>query len=133
MSDHKCLSWNGSIRRGHPVKKIGYREYRIRRIHYTVFVGPIPRGHVVYPVCGNPLCVEPTHLATAPKWPGKRHGGGPRVGTRNGRAVLNERHVVALRRRAEAGANSTALSRSFGVSRAAALKAARRQTWRHVE
>lgn len=55
-----------------------------------------------------------------------------RRGERNGMAKLTARKVVAIRRKAAAGAKLKSLASEYGVSHVAIHFVVTRKTWRHV-
>jgi hypothetical protein len=60
-----CWPWTGPVhRQGHgtfPVPGI-WSSPPAHRIAYHLTEGVPPQGFVVWRTCGNPLCVNPTHL-----------------------------------------------------------------------
>lgn len=59
-----------------------------------------------------------------------RHGTTPK-GSKNGRAILNEKQVTALRARHRAGVSITALAAEYGVSRDT-VRSAIKYNWKHL-
>lgn len=58
-----CWIWTGSLTHN-GYGRFWYRgkQRRAHRVIYELEVGPIPDGHQVDHLCGNPRCVRPTHL-----------------------------------------------------------------------
>ena len=59
--DQPCLPWRGTIRPD------GYGQigrWRIHRLIYETFVGPIEHGLTIDHVCFERQCVNPAHLRT---------------------------------------------------------------------
>ena len=68
-----CWEWQGYrfLRRGGTTGygKFGVTPQRTVQAHrfaYELWVGPIPKGHVVHHVCENIACVRPDHLEAVP-------------------------------------------------------------------
>ena len=69
----RCWLWTGGKippKRGRTagygvVWKDGRTKY-VHRVAYELLVGPIPNGLTIDHMCGNPLCVKPTHLQPLP-------------------------------------------------------------------
>jgi hypothetical protein len=60
----KCWLWTGTRRPdGYGVVKHAGRLWRVHRLAYEVFVGPIPPGQCVHHRCGVRACINPNHLA----------------------------------------------------------------------
>ncbi len=58
-----CLLWTGPVSvRGHGKLEILGAAWMVHRMAYALEVGSIPPRMIVYQVCGNKLCVEPSHL-----------------------------------------------------------------------
>ena len=61
-----CWVWLGCLSHSRtcPVKFSG-TIYEAHRLAYQLLRGPIPKGHEVLHVCGNPRCVNPDHMRCA--------------------------------------------------------------------
>jgi HNH endonuclease len=126
---------------------------RASRVAWRLSGKTIPRGMYVLHRCDNRRCVrdEPggvthlylgTHLDNMRDLNERGHRDGthiarlnveqPHVGSENGRAVMTEEIVRAVRRRAARGECRKDLAREYGVSDVAVGLAVRRVTWRHV-
>jgi hypothetical protein len=140
-----CWTWTGGL------MSAGYGNFRLagqmrgaHRVAWELTNGPVPGEMWVLHTCDNPPCVNPSHL-----WLGTardnnrdclvkgRHGSVTHPesqvrGRRAAAAKLTERDVVAIRTRFRSGETSAALSRSFGVTRAAVRKVVLRRSWAHV-
>jgi hypothetical protein len=58
-----CWIWRGTkYRTGYGQFRLNRRLWAAHRASYTLFVGQIPRGHVVRHKCDVPSCVNPDHL-----------------------------------------------------------------------
>ena len=64
--DGECWLWTGpQTRDGYGVITVGRgRQYRVHRVAYETFVGPIPAGMLVCHRCDVPTCFRPEHLFT---------------------------------------------------------------------
>ena len=58
----ECWLWTGTKKRGYGSIGIFYKEYKVHRISYEIFIGPIPEGMLVCHSCDTPLCFNPLHL-----------------------------------------------------------------------
>ena len=54
----------GTDRHGYGVIYHDGRKWQTHRVAHTLWIGPIPAGHVVLHECANPLCANPAHLTT---------------------------------------------------------------------
>lgn len=107
---------------------------------------PVPAGHQVCHSCDTPACVNHDHLwvgtplqnSDDASRKGRLRGGRTvfahgRSGTANGRAILTEDDVLAIRRAAAIGrVNKEAMARRYGVSGALIGHIIRRRLWRHI-
>ena len=58
-----CWVWQGHrSSKGYGLTKIHYKKWKVHRLSYTIFKGPIPEGLQVRHMCHNPACVNPEHL-----------------------------------------------------------------------
>ncbi len=61
--DGDCWIWTGSATKdGYGVMGVGRKQFRVHRLAYEEFNGPIPPGFLVCHRCDVPLCVNPDHL-----------------------------------------------------------------------
>ena len=114
----------------------GKQEYA-HRAAYTMHVGEIPAGLLVCHKCDNPSCVKPSHLFVGTKADNANDmfAKGRVVrpfGENQPRHKLTDATVIELRRRWEGGEPLKRLAREFGVCATTAVKAVRRETWRHL-
>lgn len=62
----ECWIWIGAVTSsGTPSCSFQGRGRSARQVFYGQFVGGIPEGLVVVPMCGQPLCLRPEHLQAA--------------------------------------------------------------------
>lgn len=59
--DGDCLLWRGACCNGHPSKTIGGKTMLLRRALFTEMCGPIPRGRILRPTCGQSRCLNLEH------------------------------------------------------------------------
>lgn len=58
-----CLLWEGRLGpKGLPVRQKDGQDRSVRHLVYEEHHGPLPHYARVKVTCGNPLCLEPTHL-----------------------------------------------------------------------
>lgn len=92
-------------------------------------------GLVVRHLCNNVKCVNPEHLlhgTHADNVQDRVDAGRSATGERNGRSVLNERSVLAIKRSLMAGAKQSDLAVLAGVSDRAINLIASGKNWKHV-
>ncbi len=62
-NDWECWEWTAYKNQdGYPRFHFCGRDYYAHRASYELFVGPIPEGMTIDHLCGNTVCVNPTHL-----------------------------------------------------------------------
>jgi len=54
-----CWLWQG--RTVHGYGRMG-KNYKVHRLAYELWVGPLKDGHHIHHACGTMLCVKPLHL-----------------------------------------------------------------------
>ena len=59
-----CWNWTGSKNpvHGYGICTINYKQYRVHRVSYEIFVGPIDNTKEICHSCNNKLCCNPEHL-----------------------------------------------------------------------
>lgn len=58
-----CLVWTGTkVNNGYGIIKVNKKSKTVHREAYKAFVGEIPEGLVIDHICGNKLCIRPSHL-----------------------------------------------------------------------
>lgn len=139
-----CWIWMGQISpRGYG--RIWVNEIKAsalaHRINYQRFKGCIPEGLVVRHTCDNRWCVNPDHLITGTNADNtndaltrhpERFGNGGVVGEKHGRAILNEKQVLEIRRLCSDGMPFYEIAKMFGISYANARKVVNRGSWKHI-
>lgn len=119
----------------------GYRHIKLGRscqtkVHILVleaFVGRRPDGMVCRHLDGNPLNNRLGNLrwGTPEENYADRHlHGTHNSGSRNGRAVIDERIAVEIKRRAASGEKHAAIAQDFGVSRGIVSNISAGRTWK---
>lgn len=78
----QCWNWTGGVTgRGYGQLWFGTRTYRVHRLSYELFRGPIIASYEIHHLCGNAICCNPTHLVALtdlehkradPNWIGNR-------------------------------------------------------------
>lgn len=133
----ECWQWRGSIdTRGYGSTNMDGVTSRAHRVSYELSNGPIPKGvghHgvCVLHTCDNRACVNPTHLflGTHKDNMGDMVAKGrkpSRVGSRNGRAILSEAQVIAIRSDARV---APAIAKDYSVGRWVVHSIKRGRTW----
>ena len=63
LTERGCFQWEaGKFSSGYGCLKVGQKVWRIHRLAYTIFVGPIPEGLEMDHLCRNKACWNPEHL-----------------------------------------------------------------------
>jgi hypothetical protein len=58
-----CWIWQGYLNvHGYGFKTHGGRKMGAHRAYYLLYRGPVPAGLIIDHLCGNPSCVNPSHL-----------------------------------------------------------------------
>jgi len=57
-----CVVWTGAKTGGYGVYKLGTQNYRVHRLMYEMFAGPIPDGMELDHLCRNRACANVAHL-----------------------------------------------------------------------
>ena len=97
--------------------------------------GVIPDGIEVCHSCDNPKCCNPNHLwlgTTADNQKDCTRKGRGRIGTRNGRAVVNNEDVLKIRELLDSGVGGSEIARKFGVSPTLISRINLRRSWNHI-
>lgn len=130
-SPASCWLWRGAQ------KGTGYGKFRASSAHryaYRLHRGPIPEGLMIRHLCGQKLCVNPSHLEPGTMADNAQDGvrlGEILRGSRNGRSKITEddaRYII------ENPDNLTGrqLARKFGVSPATISLTRSGHRWAHV-
>lgn len=129
--------------------KIGHPDSRTpldaHRVSWTIHHGPIPPGLEVMHRCDVPQCVNPDHLTLgthADNMADASQKGRMKnkkdltlvQGEKNARAILTERDVLSIRKRAATGIYGIrcSLAREYGVSSATIYHIVDRTIWKHL-
>jgi hypothetical protein len=134
----ECWEWKAAVNTS------GYGAFRKERAHrvaYTLTYGA-PQ-HSVLHTCDNPLCCNPSHLFDGTpaensadmvrKGRSKGKGGGPRLGSENGKSKATDELVRQLRRLFAEGATQAQLAREFGMALPTVHNIVKRKSWLHVK
>lgn len=62
ITDRGCWEWTRSRNRGYGHIGLNGKVFRVPRVAYRIFVGPIRKGKKILHKCDNPPCFNPTHL-----------------------------------------------------------------------
>lgn len=131
----KCWEWVAALN-VHGYGRLGFRgkARMAHRLMWAIFVGNPGQKSVLHR-CDNPRCVNPDHLflGTQPENVADMYAKGRAAdlkGTGNGRAVLTEDDVIAIR--ASSKMNIT-IAAQYGVSPPLIAYIKKRKLWRHVQ
>lgn len=130
---------------GYPQIKVKGKAYKVSRISYALFVGPIPEKMFVCHSCDNRKCINPEHL-----WLGTHKENmddmankGRKitsVGDKNGarlhpdrlRKKLTKEQVIYIRMWAGEGFSNVKIAKSFFISDSHISRIVRGKFWKHV-
>lgn len=109
------------------------------RLSYKLFVGDIPENLCACHICDNPPCCNPDHLFLGTLndniqdciKKGRRVPHGKR-GQDCGRAKLNDRQVLEIKRRSRDGEKAKDLGMEYGVDRHTIRGIVRGFNWNHI-
>ena len=74
-----CWQWDGGHDgRGYGEVRIGQRSFKVHRLTYTAFKGPIPEGLDIDHLCRNKGCCNPVHLEAVTRSENTLRGLGPK-------------------------------------------------------
>lgn len=132
-----CWGWMGNRdgRYGH--FSVGGKVIKAHRWIYETAVGPIPEGAVLRHRCDEPACVNPMHLepgthAQNSQDAVERGRWSNRKGAKHPLAVLTEKEVREIRRRASCGETQKQIADHFEISSQHVGKIVRRECWGHI-
>lgn len=136
VNDTGCWIWSGSK------DERGYGRFGTggsgvsegaHRVSYKLYVGPIPKGHIVCHRCDVPSCVNPAHLFLGThqeNMTDRNQKGRAARGIRNGKSKLDE-SLVRLIRSSTLSERHLAASLGFHRGTINAVKSGR--TWSHIK
>lgn len=131
-----CHFYDGYLtEKGYGRMRLGRRLLKAHRVAWEMEHGPIPSGQVVCHRCDIPSCVNPTHLFLGTQGDNvadmvtKGRNRSVR-GSDHPCARLSEEDVVAIRASSE---TTAALSRKYGLTKAAVRSARNGKTWSHIQ
>ena len=144
-SDNECWIWTGGQSGDPPYGSFSHTgsdgkriPIKAHRFAYELKFGTI-RSHdkCVCHTCDTPLCVNPSHLFLGTKKDNTddmfaKGRESDRKGLSNGRALLKEDDVSAIRAAAARGVSQESLAEAYGVGQTAISKIVLRQTWSHL-
>ena len=132
-----CWVWIASTRRGYGRFRIGDKKYTSHRVSWEIYNGEIPDGMCVLHHCDNPPCVNPDHLFIGTQTDNIRDRhmkgrNGDKTGINNGRSVLDENDVIAIRHDHHFVSRKQ-LSRKYGVSISTICSVINLRTWKSTK
>jgi hypothetical protein len=132
-----CWMWLGAVDRdGYGFFRAARRQQKAHRVSYQIATGQQAGDLFVCHTCDTPGCVNPGHLFLGTNDDNVRDkcakGRVPK-GVDNGRAVLSEADVQAIRKAVADGQSHAALARRFAVSPGLIWHIAKGLIWKHLE
>jgi hypothetical protein len=132
----RCWEWPGKKHEnGYGYLTFLGEQVLAHRFFFAVAHGPIPQDLLVRHDCDNPSCVNPAHLRLGTHFDNVRDRdtrGRTAIGSRHGRAKVDEQIVRDIRSRVAAGESRSAMAREFGISLSSASNIVDRKSWVHV-
>lgn len=126
---------------GYGKRKVNGKEYGAHRLAYAnhigVHVDDLPSTLIVRHTCDVPACINPAHLVAGTQADNMRDKvdrnrvSRPK-GTGNGRAVLTEADVLALRKAYADGEATHSLASRFGIGIRNTQTIITRKSWTHI-
>jgi hypothetical protein len=135
---NNCWLWLGTSRAYNGYGQTTWKNkcYRVHKLSYTIFKGPVPEGIDVLHRCDNPPCVRPSHLFLGTHLDNMkdcvkkdRH----RYGEAHGNSKLTEEQVRRIRSLSSEGMSQRAISRMMHFSRRQIGLIIKRLAWKHVD
>ena len=138
VTESGCWEWQGAKdRRGYGNLRWGDKLWGVHRLAFHLLVAPVERGVEICHRCDNPPCFNPDHLFAGShhdnmldaQGKGIMAGNGDRIGVDNGRAVLTEEDVRAIRKSTK---TQVRLADEYGVGQPAISSIKLRKSWKHL-
>lgn len=137
-----CWFWKGTkARNAYGIIQTGgkgAKSVTVHRLSYMMHHGEIPDDHVIMHSCDNPSCVNPDHLSAGTYQENAldaiqkgRHARMAPVGSKNGKAVLDDDKVRYIR--ASVGVSHVKLAKELGVSVSCVKGVRSGRTWGHIK
>jgi len=137
-----CWNWLGGKKSGYGrISVNGYAE-NVTRVIYRLVYGSLLVDEVVMHSCDNPSCCNPKHLKAGSRREnaeqrdlrGRRE---PPIGTKNGRALVDEEFVRKVRLEYlegfQGGITYRKLANRYQVKLALIANIVNRRTWKHIQ
>lgn len=110
--------------------------YYIHRAIYEVYVGEIPKGHVIRHLCHNKNCVNPAHLATGTQYDNVMDSvrdGRWCIGERRPETHLTENDVREIRRLCRTDMRKREIAKMFNVVPSTISNIVSGYSWKHLK
>lgn len=151
-SPDTCWPWLGAKKGKYGSVSVQGKMVLAHRVALALSGHALPHRSVAMHSCDNPICVNPSHLRVATCTENRRDcvskgranaASGDRnisrkhpekfQGSRNGRALLTEADVIAIRALAKGGMHQRDIATRYGVGKTTVGMAIRGETWKHAE
>lgn len=135
-----CWLWQGAKKHdGYGLICRRGKMIQAHRFSWELSNGPIPSGLCALHRCDTPACVNPAHLFLGTRQDNADDAvakGRQACGERNKKNKLTATQVIEIRQRIrwlnKRKTNAAELAKEYGVSRGSIIKAAMRDSWKHL-
>jgi len=134
-----CWIWTGCKNAdGYGTISVNGKMHMAHRLSWELTNGPIPNGLFVCHKCDNPSCINPEHLFLGTNKDnmqdkvkkGRKNGGGPARGERNGSAKITKADVLEIRKLHANGISGRKIADKFGISDSQVFRIILNQCWK---
>lgn len=140
LGPDECWPWSSYCdSRGYGAFRLNGRKIGAHRAVWMAVSGAIPQDLCVCHRCDNPPCCNPAHLFLGTYSDNMRdmvakgrQRGPDNIGEKNGRSILTEDGVAAMRLLRASGLSFTEIGRRYGVNKTTARHAIVGICWKHI-
>jgi hypothetical protein len=131
----ECWNWIGTLVKGYGVIHKRGEHVLAHRLMYELCYGEAPGKLFVRHLCGNPSCVNPSHLALGTHVDNMHDmllHGRRIVGSKCPQAKVSESQVLQMRKMHAEGVSQKYLCKVFGLSSGHVSQIINRKEWSHI-